>query len=275
MFKITKKINFLSTLDLQIQIKMQLQKKFFASFGKGLINLQTKNYTYKPIKKTKDEKLDLSKYFPSGEKKPSLYKGDKVEILPLVGDQKNISRFERNMLKYKKVPELDLKYGTILKINRTKNTALVTNTKLEDKYVDVNFLGYYFESNRLKTIKQKKASVPISLNRLRLFSEITKNKKEKITSIKPAKIKYRNDPKNRVDLNNGKVFPVFLPTEKEINELRKKKHEEKKLTELDTQYDLAIKTTYKGENFEKITKNFIERIFNKNYIEKRLILNDK
>jgi hypothetical protein len=273
MLKITQRKNFLSTLDLQMQ--MQMQKKLFIFLGNGLINIQTKNYIYKPVKKIQEKNLDLSKYYQSGEKKPSLYKGDKVEILPFVGDQKNLSRYEKKLLKFKKFPDLDLKYGTIQRINRSKNTALVTNTKLEKKYIDVNYMGYFFENNSLKAIKQKNVCVPISLNRLRLFSEIKKDSKGKITSIRPAKIKYRNDPKNRVDLNTGKVYPVFLTAKKDIEAYRKKKHEEKKLTELDTKYDIAVMSTYKGENFEKITKNFIDKIFNKNYIEKRLILNDK
>lgn len=285
MFKYIQKKTFLFSLNKQIQQTEKFQnllntpiiKNFISSNSNSrnqnnFLNLFTKKpYTYKITKNEKNPKNKKA----TGEKKPSLYVGDKVEILPEVGDLNKLSHYEKRMLKHKEIKDTELKVGTILKIQRKKNIALVSNHKTEKKYVDINYLGYYFENNRLKDITLKNKNVPISVDRLRLFSEITKDKNNKITSIKPAKIKYRNDPKNRVDMNNNKVFPVFLPTSREIEALRKKKHEEKKVTELDTEYDIAVKTTYKGENFEKITRNFVGKIFNKNYIEKNLILNDK
>ena len=190
-----------------------------------------------------------------------------------------MSPFEKRMLKKLDIKDLKkdskIKLATIQKINRKDNTAVITNYKLKNKYIDLNILGYHFETGNLSIIKRHNESVPIELDRLKLFTKLEKDRNDNIVSFKEAKLVPRKNRSLRVDRATKMKFPIKRLSYEAVENLRKKKHETKKLTPLDTQYDIAVQSTYKGENFEALTQDFIKRIYSKIHIEKRLILKDK
>jgi len=204
-----------------------------------------------------------------------LYPKDKVAVLPAFGVVSKLSHFERRILKKYNVKDTRIKLATINKIQRKKGLAYISNNKTKNKYIDLNILGYHFENGNLSMIKHHKESVPVELNRLTLYNKVEKDRNKKIISIKPAKLIKGRDNSFRVDAVTKKVFPVKLPTFEEVEKLRQKKHETKKPSALDTDYNTAIKSTYNGEDFEDVTKNFLKRIFLKVSTERKLILKDQ
>ena len=204
-----------------------------------------------------------------------LYPKDKVAIMPEFGQVNKLSHFEKRILKKYENKDTKIKLATINKINRKKNLAWVSNNKTKNKFIDLNVLGYHFENGTLDIIRHHKESVPIELNRLQLYTKVEKNKKKEVLSIKPAKLIKRKDNSIRIDTKTKKLFPVKLPTYEEVEKLRQKKHENKKPSPMDTDYTTAVKSTYKGEDFEEVTKNFLRRIFTKVSTERKLILKDK
>jgi hypothetical protein len=204
-----------------------------------------------------------------------LYPKDKVAIMPAFGDVDKLSHFEKRIIKKYDIKDTKIKLATINKINRKKNLAWVSNNTTKNKFIDPNVLGYNFENGSLDIIKHHKESVPIALNRLTLYTKVEKNKNKEVVKLQPAKLIKRRDNSIRVDAKTKRVFPVNLPTSEEIEKLRQKKHESKKPSPLDTDYKTAVKSTYIGEDYEEVTKNFLRRIFTKVSTERKLILKDK
>lgn len=253
------KFNFITTTEKQ-------SNKNSLSFISG------KNFAFKfnnnnPNKNSKTDKNE--------NKFVKLYPKDKVAIMPAFGEVDKLSHFEKRILKKYDNKDSKIKLATINKINRKKNLAWVSNNKTKNKFIDLNVLGYHFENGTLDIIRHHKESVPIELNRLQLYTKVEKNKKKEVLSIKPAKLIKRSDNSIRVDSETKKVFPVKLLNFEEVEKLRQKKHESKKPSALDTDYMTAVRATYRGEDFEEITKNFLRRIFTKVSTERKLILKDK
>lgn len=234
--------------------------------------ISAKNFAFKFNKNNSGTKQTKDK---NENKFVRLYPKDKVAIMPAFGDVKKLSHFEKRILKKYDCKDTKIKLATIHKINRKKNLAWVSNHKTQNKFIDLNVLGYHFENGTLDIIKHHKESVPIELNRLQLYNKVEKNNKKEVVSIQPAKLIKRRDNSIRVDAQTKKVFPVKLPKFEEVEKIRIKKQETKKPSPLDTDYRIAVKNTYAGEDFEELTKNFLRRIFTKVSTERKLILKDK
>jgi hypothetical protein len=253
------KFNFITTTEKQ-------------SNKNSLSFLSAKNFAFKFNNKNPNSN---SKKDKNENKFVRLYPKDKVAIMPAFGELNKLSHFEKRIVKKYDNKDSKIKLATINKIDRKKNLAWVSNNKTKNKFIDLNVLGYHFENGTLDIIRHHKESVPIELNRLQLYTKVEKNTKKEVLSIKPAKLLKRSDNSIRIDSETKKVFPVKLLTFEEVEKLRQKKHESKKPSALDTDYRTAVKATYKGEDFEEVTKNFLRRIFTKVSTERKLILKDK
>lgn len=237
----------------------------------ALLSLTGKNFAFKfENKQAASNKKDTEK-----NKFVRLYSKDKVAIIPPCGDVKKLSNFEKKMIKKLNFTDTKIKLTTINKIDRKKNLAYVSNYKTENKYIDLNILGYHFENGNLSIIKHHKKSVPIPLERLKLYSGLIKDRNKKLIGIRPVTLLNNRDNSKRVDKLTKKAFPVNTLSGAEVEKIRQKKHQTKKLTPFDTSYDVATQATYQGEDFERVTKDFLKRMFTKVSIEKKLILNDK
>ncbi len=239
----------------------------------SLTFLCVKNFAFKFTKNNSNS--NTNKQDKNENKFVKLYPKDRVAIMPEFGDINKLSHFEKRIVKKYDCKDTKIKLATINKINRKKNLAWVSNNKTKNKFIDLNVLGYHFENGTLDIIRHHKESVPIALNRLQLFTKVRKNKNKEVLSIDPAKLIKKSDNSIREDAKTKKQFPVKLPTFKEIEIIRQNKHESKKPSTLDTDYRTAVKSTYKGEDFEEVTKNFLRRIFIKVSTERKLILKDK
>jgi len=250
----------------------------YFSTNKKFNSIMFKNFSSNLKNITKSKTINnnsKSNYDKANKEFVRLYPKDRVGLLPAYGDSNKLSHFEKRILKKYNMTDTKIKLTTINKIQRKKNLALVSNYKQQNKFIDLNILGYHFENGNLSIIKHHKKTVPIELDRLKLFNKVEKDKNKNIVKFFPAKLAPTTNKSNRVDINTQKRFPVKLPTSEEVNIIKQKKHESKKPSVLDTDYDTAVKSTYKGEDFEAISQNFLKRIFTKVSTERKLILKDK
>ena len=222
---------------------------------KGFNFLSAKNFSYN-FKNTTNN----SKAKNNNDKFVKLYPKDRVAVMPPCGDPKKLSHFEKRLQKKFNCTDTKIKLATINKIQRKKNLAFVSNHQTKNKYIDLNILGYHFENGNLSIIKHHKESVPISLDRLKLFNKVEKDRNKNIISIEHVRLLNKRNQSDRVDAVTRKKFPVKCLTFEDVEKLRQKKQETKKPTPLDTDYNTAVSSTYKGEDFEEVTKDFLRRI---------------
>ena len=224
--------NKINILHIANEIKINSKNtrtNYFNNFSSNKLNFFSKmNFSYNFSKDENKIKKDSKKT-----KTVSLYPNDRVVVLPPFGDKKKMSPFEKRMLKKLDIKDLKkdskIKLATIQKINRKDNTAVITNYKLKNKYIDLNILGYHFETGNLSIIKRHNESVPIELDRLKLFTKLEKDRNDNIVSFKEAKLVPRKNRSLRVDRATKMKFPIKRLSYEAVENLRKKKHETAKV----------------------------------------------
>jgi hypothetical protein len=193
-----------------------------------------------------------------------IYPGDKVLVLPPWGMNK-LSNYERKVITTKFPNKIETQYGTVDKVLRKRNLAIVKGVNKKEKYVSpISFLGAY-EMGDMAKIKRKFTCQPVEINRVFLRDP------EEPGKIVKAKL-VRDD--------KGKLMRINKKTKAEIPLVRKfrtyaQRVSKRKEGPNDTNGSLVSLKSYRGENFDEIARLFVRRLEEKKEIESRLILKDK
>lgn len=197
-----------------------------------------------------------------------IFPGDKVVVLPPWGMSK-LSSYAKKKVSLHHKEDSKVQYGTVLRVLRKKEQAVVSRINEKPKYVSPhNFLNDY-ENGDLSKIKRKTVNLPISIERVRLRDTKVKD------SLKILNIKItRNEAGERIRIRKDDGTEVPIPIRSKDFSYAKRAQGRKDGLK-DTNASIRSIKTYNGENFAEIAKFFIKKIQNKEAIESKLILKDK
>jgi hypothetical protein len=215
---------------------------------------------------------NLSKFYFTRNMMPfcPIYPGDRVMVLPPWG-RKGLNPYKMKMLN--KYPQFQKKnkiiIGKVLEMKRKKGYAIVTNTPKEKIYKPIESFFDKYEKKGIGSVKITRRTIPIALNRIRLINTAFKQNKYKVLKVEMKRGK------------NGKLIRVKKGTKKQLEKKQPKncsyetRTKDKISGAMSTSKERIEIRTYKGEDYEKIARAFLDRIKEKESVESNLFLKDK
>ena len=229
--------------------------KYFNDKSRNNLNFLTKLSVFQFSRQTKT----LNKFVP-------IYPKDKVVVLPPFMSLKNLSSFDRRIMRNKYKDLLKIQYGKVISIYRKRNLAIVSNVNKKEKFTDPKEFMHLIEQGDIHKVKRRVKFLPVNLSRLRLRDTTS-------SEIKPLYVKTRiskEGVKERYDVSTGNV--IEKPNLEITYESRTKN---KKTGSKDTLALQVAERTYTGVDYISVAREFLNRIKEKKTIESNLNFKDK
>ena len=164
------------------------------------------------------------------------------------------------------IKENKLQYGVVTRVYRKKGLVKVYGINPVEEYRNLQSFANKYENGELDKIKRKISFLPIDINRVRLRD----TNSTELKALPVTNKLLENGSIRRFDKNTGTEIPRRKMYKTYKERLGKRKEDGPK----DTPAFYSSAKTYKGENFEIIARQFLDRIKQKEAIEAKLILKD-